>query len=225
MLLLSQVENAINEIFDDTRIQMVDSVFEDSGDYYKLVYSLHNLDVEVEEEENTIIVHTKIYFKVDKSKKKLIENSLWYLFDINCNYEKVEFGDSDINLKESMEDILMDNSFGKNIKAISLFIAKAPASSINDYLNKRDVRNFTVTSVEYNPKFKMFPCESTQFDFNININNGEYNIILEIKKTGNEQFNFYYKILDDVKVYEHISIAQLPQEIGNNLIDIMGDIL
>ena len=221
MISIKQLENTFKITFDDSKVQIIDNVFEkpSSGDYYKLIYSLHNLDVEVDDETNTVIAHTKFIFRVDNAKNQITENSFWYLKDINCVYVKVDFRDAE-DLAYQLEKIIREENFGDNIKSISNFISTAPSSSINDFLSKSNVDDFSVTNINYDPKVKITPCEDIKFDFDIELNNGNDIIKLSIEKNeGN--FLFYYHILDAVEEIQTDNIEQLAQVIGDHLILIM----
>ena len=226
MISLKQVDSALKEVFNDTRVQMMDSVYELSKDekFYKLVFSIHNLDAQVDDEVNTIIIHTKFIFRTNLEKTKLIEPSFWYLSDINCIYKKVNF-DNESGLIRQLNTIINENSFGEDVKNISNFISEAPASSINDFLSKSGVENFTITNVNYNPKLKMFPCEDTKFDFDLDLNNGEYKIELSIEKKDQNEFNFFYYIEGENKEFKVENISQLPQLIGDHLLFIQDKFL
>lgn len=219
MLTLKQIDTAFRSIFDDSKVQMMDSVYELSDDkkFYKLVFSIHSLDVEQGDDFNTIILHTKFIFRVDLDKKMLIEDSFWYLKEINCIYSKIDFDDY-IDFSEKMEGVITEENFGKNLKTLSEFMAEAPASSINDFFSKMDSVAFTITNVKYNPSFKMVPCKDTTFDFDIDINNGEYEVKMSLKKNSQNNFTFYYYISDIVEEIDSDNINQLPQMIGDHLI-------
>lgn len=218
MISLKQIYSDLKSVFDNTRVQMIDSVYERSLDkkYYKLVFSIHSLDVKLEDDEkNTIILHTKFIFRVNNTKTSLVENSFWYLKDINCKYVKVDFN-SNLELVEKLEGIIKENSFGKNMKVLSHFISEAPSSSINDFLSKNYTDEFSVTNVTYNPSLKMAPCKNTTFDFDFELNNGENYIKLSIKKDGSI-FRFFYYIEDQVEEIESEYLGPIPQIVGDHL--------
>lgn len=221
MLSLKQVDTSLKTVFDDTRVQLLETVYEMSDDekFYKLVFSVHSLDVEINDNTNTIIAHTKFIFRTNIEKTELIESSFWYLKDINCVYAKVDF-DGDEQLIEQLQRIINENSFGDNINNISKFISEAPSSSINDFLSQSKVDDFSITNVLYNPKLKMAPCKDTTFDFELDINNGEHTIKLSIKKED-EDFVFYYYVNDIVEELKSSTVEQLPQLIGDHLMFIM----
>jgi hypothetical protein len=222
MLSLKHVDNILKIIFDDTILQSMDSVYELSKEekFYKLVFSIHNLQVEIDEENSMSIAHTKIIFRTNLEKTELIESSFWYLKDINCVYVKVDF-DNENRLKDKLQRIITEDVFGEDIKNISNFITEAPSSSINDFLDQNNIVDFTVTNIQYDPKLKMSPCEQTTFDFDLNINNGENEIKLSIKKINNEEYIFFYYIGDDIEELNSNNINQLAQLIGDHLIYVM----
>tara|TARA_R110000772_G_scaffold2410_4_gene8579 strand:- start:54585 stop:55265 length:681 start_codon:yes stop_codon:yes gene_type:complete len=217
MISLKQIDSDLKNVFSDTRVQLIDSVYELSKDekYYKLVFSIHSLDVELEDTKNTIILHTKFIFRTNLSKSGIVENSFWYLKDINCKYSKVDF-ESNLDLVDRLNEIINENSFGEDIKMLSHFISEAPSSSINDFLHKNYTDEFTVTNVLYNPTLKMTPCKNISFDFDIDINNGESVIKLSVKKKETN-YKFYYYINDDIEVIDSEFLGPLPQLIGDHL--------
>jgi hypothetical protein len=219
MLNLKQIDTAFKSIFDESKAQMMDSVYELSKDkkFYKLVFSIHSLDVEKDDTFVTTILHTKFIFRVDLDKKVLIDNSFWYLKEINCIYSKVDFEDY-TDFLENLQEVVVEENFGKDLKSLSDFMAEAPSSSINDFFTTMGSVLFTVTNVSYNPPFKMSPCEETTFDFDIDINSGEYEIRLSLKKNDSNTFTFYYHLSDVVEEIDSDSIEQLAQLIGNHLI-------
>jgi len=224
MLSLKNVDTTLKSVFDDTRVQMLDSVYELSDDknFYKLVFSIHSLDVEVDDDVDTIIAHTKLIFRTNIDKTKLIEDAFWYLKDINCVYVKVEFDDEE-RLSEELQRIINEVNFGDDLKNISEFISEAPSSSINDFLSQNDMDDFSVTNVTYDPKVKMSPCEETTFDFDIDLNNGENKIKLSIKKE--DEFKFYYYVEDNIEELSSENIEQMPQLIGDHLMFIYDKLI
>tara|TARA_R110000772_G_scaffold49196_1_gene113274 strand:- start:1 stop:681 length:681 start_codon:yes stop_codon:yes gene_type:complete len=217
MISLKQIDSDLKTVFDDTRVQSIDTVYELSKDeqYYKLVFSIHNLDVELEDTKNTIILHTKFIFRTNMTKSSLSENSFWYLKDINCKYVKIDF-ESNSDLVDKLQEIVNENSFGEDIKALSHFISEAPSSSINDYLHKNNSDEFSVTNVMYNPSQKMVPCKDVTFDFNMDMNNGEYDIKLSIKKERGS-YKFFYYVNNEIEEVESDFLGPLPQLIGDHL--------
>ena len=87
---ISEIEQVFKDIFDeeDGVVNTVESIYEISVDekFYKLVISVHGLSTQ-----NTSIIHTKFIFKTDLDKRNIIDNSLIYLYDINCIYHKIFF--------------------------------------------------------------------------------------------------------------------------------------
>jgi hypothetical protein len=218
MITVKQIENTFKITFDESKVQIIDNVFEKpkSGDFLKLIYSIHNLDVEIDDDSNTTIAHTKFIFRINKDKQNVVENSFWYLKDINCVYSKVDF-DSVDDLAYNLEKVIREDNFGENLKSISKFISIAPSSSINDFLNQSNVDDFSVTNIMYNPKVKIAPCNEVKFDFEIQLNGGNDTINLSIEKADTE-FIFYYHILDQVEEIKVKDINQLAQIIGDHLI-------
>jgi len=214
-MLIKELDTIIKEVFNESLVTTVDSVYElsDDEDYYKLVISLHGLDVE-----DTIIVHTKFIFKTNLDKTELINNSFTYLYDLNCIYHLINFSDS-TDLKEKMENVIHSNDFGIDIKNISEFLS-SPISQLNDYLSDNKIENLSVYEVKYNPKYKIIPCSLISFDFDININN-IYTIKLSIKKEEKEKYKFTYKIYDDILEEEFDTLKSLSFNVGSSIVKLM----
>lgn len=215
-MLIKELDQIIKEVFDESLVTTIDTVYElsEDEDYYKLVISLHGLDIE-----DTIIIHTKFIFKTDTEKTKLIDNSFTYLFDINCIYHLVNFNDVE-DMKEKLQNIIHSNDFGKDIKNISEFLS-SPTTQLNDILSDKKVENISVYEVKYNPKYKIIPCSLITFDFDININN-IYTIKLSIRKEEKENYKFVYKIYDDVLEESYEDLKSLSFNISNSIIKVMG---
>jgi len=220
MISLKEVDNTLKILFGEAKVLSFDSVYELSEDkkYYKLVFSLHNLEVEMSDTIDTTILHTKFIFRTDLEKTKLVENSFWYLKDIDCSYVKKNFDTND-DLIDVLEEIINEDNFGEDMSNLSNFISEAPSSSINDFLSQVEYSLFSVTTVMYNPSLKLAPCQEMTFDFDITLNNGEHIIKLSIEKVDStDVFKFYYHLSDTVEEIDVDDISQLAQTIGDHLI-------
>jgi len=206
---IEEVENAIKNTLGDSLVLSTNSVYEkiDGEDKLKLVIFFNKLF-----DENTSILYTKLIFITDTDKINIVDNTFLYLYDINCQYNNVDFFDLN-ELEEKLSNIIKKNKFGNNIKILSEFIEK-PSFLINDWLKRNKVIKFSVNSVKYNPKVHITPCKSLVFTFVININNIE--IDLNISN------------IDDVFIYsfninnENINIEKRNL---NTLIETIGDTL
>lgn len=214
-LTLKQVDNVIREVFDESKVRTVETVYEKtSGDFYKLVISLNGLTFE-----DTIIIHTKIIFRTNLEKTGLIEDVFHYLYDIKCVYKQVRFeNDNEDDLKNKLINIINSNLFGKDLQALSEFMEQ-PASRINHHLKEKDIENFSVFTVDYDPKFKMVPCNEMKFDFDININD-QYEVKLNIDKQE-KIFKLTFKLIDTIEVIEAENMINIAEIIGEQLIKMM----
>lgn len=220
---IERIEELFKEIFDTEEgiVQSVETLYEtpDNGDFLKLIISIHGLSTE-----DSNIIHTKFIFKSNKDKTHLISNSFIYLYDINCVYHQIEF-DGDSDLKSKIEHIVKTNNFGKNIIILSDFI-DSPAMFLNFYLKKSNITEYSVFDVEYTPKFKTTPCQSTTFDFKIDINNN-YKFDLSISKiepddkTESPKYKFQFKLMDYIKTIEEPTLKNIHYTIGANIADIL----
>jgi len=225
---ISEVENIFKELFQDEKglVKTVETVYEksDDGKFLKLVISIHDLRVQ-----DTLIIHTKFIFKTDLDKINIIENSFSYLYEINCLYRTVSFKDA-FDLKEKVKKIVDSNKFGKDIQSMSEFI-DSPAKLLNSYLGKNNITDYSVSVVDYEPKFKVKPCDETTFDFLIDImnENNSYKISLCISKFKNElgeiRYRFRFRLLDKSETVEVDSLLDLHILIANKIVEMLDKIL
>jgi hypothetical protein len=223
---ISEIEQVFKDIFDeeDGVVNTVESIYEISVDekFYKLVISVHGLSTQ-----NTSIIHTKFIFKTDLDKRNIIDNSLIYLYDINCIYHKIEFTNV-IDLKKKIEDIIESNNFGEDLQILSDFI-ESPAMFLNYYMRRAKITDYSIFDVEYEPKFKTAPCDKTTFDFNININNN-YDMRLSIHKIDRssddkednvDTYKFQFKFMDEIETFESDTIKNVHFFIGDHIAKIL----
>lgn len=221
---ISEIEAIFKEIFQEEEglVSSVDTVYEmsESEDFYKLVISIHGLAVQ-----DTLIIHTKFIFKTDLQKTKITEDSFIYLYDINCEYHKVDFLNI-IDLKQKIEGIIEASNFGDDLKILSDFI-EAPAMFLNYYLKKSKITDYSIFDVVYDPKFKTVPCEKITFDFKININNN-YNMELSISKRNEDSeeediYKFKYRFLDKYYTKTTNNLQNIHFFIGSNIARILDE--
>jgi len=210
---LKDVNNTIKDIFNETTIQSVDSIYDKQKNGYKLVIDIKNLYLE-----NTNVIFTKLIFNVDNTKTYLLptdENfQMNYLYDINCNY-KVKMFDNLFDLKQILSDIFNRNQFGKDIKLLSEFI-KSPGTLINEWFSNNDIRNISVYNVKLNFLTKITPCKSLSFNFIINLNN-QIDIDFTINKQDETEFEFIFKIHNDTIKEIRSDLRLMIQVIGETL--------
>lgn len=224
MIRIAEVEQAFKDIFqeEDGMAQSLETVYEISNDekFYRLVITIHGLSVE-----ETMIIHTKFIFKTDLEKRLLIDKSFTYLYDINCIYHKMDFQNV-IDMKNKIANIVEQNNFGDDIKILSDFI-EAPAMFLNYYMRRAEITEYSVFDVKYEPKFKTQPCDSTTFDFEININNN-YKFDVSIYKVDRESddeepdtYRFNFKFMDEITTEESDSLQNIHFMIGSNIAKIL----
>ncbi len=201
MIRIAEIEQTFKDIFEEEEglVQSIETVYEMSEDekFYKLVISIHGLSIE-----DTLIIHTKFIFKVDTEKRNLVDSSFIYLYDINCNYRKVDFNNI-VDMKNKIEDIIQSNDFGEDIQILSDFI-EAPAMFLNYYMRRAKITDYSIFDVKYEPKFKTTPCDKTTFDFEVDVNNN-YKIEVSIYKIDrksddeeNDAYRYQFKFMDDI---------------------------
>jgi len=220
---ISEVEQVFKEVFDEEEglVTSVESIYESSkdGDFYKLVISIQGLTTE-----DVVIIHTKFIFKTDLDKRNIIEDSFIYLYDINCVYHKVEFGNV-IDMRSKIEDTIESNNFGEDIQILSDFI-EAPAMFLNYYMRRAKITDYSIFDVEYQPKFKTQPCDNTTFDFKININNN-YDMELSIRKVDRDvedeldTYKYQFRFMDEIETIETDTLKNMHYFIGDNIAKIL----
>jgi len=225
---ISEINTLFKEIFDEEEglVKTIDTVYEKSKDedFLKLVISIHDLQVQ-----DTLIIHTKFIFKTNLEKTDLVSNSFIYLYDINCIYHSVEFKDS-FDLEKKLKKIINSNKFGKDIQTLSEFI-DTPGLLLSHYFRENNIENFSIGSVNYNPKFKTRPCEETTFDFDINVvnDNNDYNFNLTISKEKDIYdkifYRFIFSLLDTTKTIDIDKLTNIHFLIGHQIVDMLNAIL
>lgn len=224
MIKISEVEQVFKDIFDEENglVKSIETIYEtptSGDDFLKLVISLHGLSLD-----DVSIIHTKFIFKVDSDKRNLESDSFIYLYNINCNYHRVDF-DNVFDLKKKIEDIIESNDFGKDMQILSDFI-EAPSMFLNYYMRRSEITEYSIFDVIYEPKFKTTPCGETTFDFEININNN-YKMSLSIRKEEateegeKDSYKFQFKFMDEIKTYQTDILQNIHFFIGSNIAKIL----
>jgi hypothetical protein len=209
VITIEEVETTIKEIFGESDILNTTSIYEkipNEPEKLKLVIFFNKIFGEQD-----AIIYTKLIFVTDIDKINILNNSFLYLFDINCQYNNVEFEDID-ELSEKLKNIITNQKFGKDIKILSEFIEK-PSFLVNDWLKTNKVTNFSISSIKYTPKTHVIPCKSLSFSFDININNIE--IPLNILKT--DKIIYSFTINNDTITVEKQNLNTLIETIGDTL--------
>lgn len=208
-ILVGDLINKIKEIFDSTKVLSVETVYERTNtEDLKLVISINKILYD-----DINIIYTKIIFLTDNNKSKITRSNFTYLFDINCEYIRVDFSDlEDFTVK--IKDIFKKNKFGENIKILSKFI-KSPATIINEWFQENGVTDISIINVK-EEKISIMPCKSLFFRFIIGLNNNQ-NITLEISKEKEKEYIFQFKVFDKIYQDKQTSLKTLVETIGNNL--------
>ena len=208
-ILVGDLINKIKEVFDSTKVLSVETVYEKTvtGDL-KLIISINKILYD-----DVNIIYTKLIFLTDNKKTKITKNNFTYLFDINCEYIRVEFSDLE-DFTSKITEIFNKNKFGENIKILSKFV-KSPATIINEWFQENGVTDISIINVK-EEKISIMPCKSLFFRFVIGLNNNQ-NITLEISKEKEKEYIFQFKVFDKVYEDKQTSLKTLVETIGNNL--------
>lgn len=208
---LLDVENTIKDIFSDTKVSSVSSVYEKDkkSNTLKLIITINNLFYE-----KTNILHTKFIFSVDDKKRRLLSNKFYYLYDINCDFKEVEFGDV-TEFEQKLNDIINNREFGSDIKELS-DINVTISTNVNTWLKENKVDGISIYSITYHPIVDNIPCDSLSFKFDINVDDSRH-IEMRLKKNKNSEYTFTFKENDwfhDVTVSD---IKAMVQSIGETI--------
>lgn len=208
---IEEINKSIKDALGDSLVLNTSSVYEsiEDSDNLKLVIFLNKLFYKT-----TSMLYTKLIFVVDSEKKRLINNSFMYLYDINCIYKSVEFEDTSDFVKK-LKSIFKREKFGDNILILSEFI-KSPALLINDWFNENRVKNISVIGLKYEPKVNIVPCKSLFFSFTIDMNNNEI-VELNLTKEREGKFIYSFKIHDKTTTVEKNNLNTLVETIGDTL--------
>lgn len=209
-ILVGDLINKIKEVFDSTKVLSVESVYEkiDNSSDLRLVISMNKILYD-----DVNIIYTKLIFTCDNTKSKLTKNIFTYLFDINCEYVRIEF----INLEDfssKIKNIFKENKFGENIKILSKFV-KSPATLINTWFQENKITDISVINVK-EQKISIMPCKSMFFNFTIDLNNNQ-SVDLTIDKDGEKEYIFKFKIFNNIYEDKQTNLKRLVETIGDNL--------
>jgi len=207
---IEEVEKTIKDVLGDSDILNTKSVYEKidgESNKLKLVIFMNKIFGD-----HDSILYTKFIFITDIDKVKLSSNNFLYLFDINCQYNSVEFDDLE-ELSDKIKNIIDKYKFGPNIKIMSEFIEK-PSFLINDWLKEHKISEFSVSAIKYNPKIYIIPCKSLFFSFIITVNSVD--VELNITKE-NENFVFSFIINDETITFSKQNLNTMVETIGDTL--------
>lgn len=205
-ILVEDVVNKIKEIFNNTKVSTVETIYEKNDSDLKLIISLDKILYD-----NTNIIYTKIIFNTDIDKIKLTKNYFTYLYDINCEYVRIYF-DNINELYNKINTIFNSGNFGDNIKILSNFI-KSPSSLINIWFEKNNITNLSVINV-ISEKINIVPCKLLSFTFTIELNNNQ---IVKLTIMRDNYFIFKFEFLNTIHKEEDNNLNRLIEIIGNTL--------
>lgn len=218
---IKELDNIIRTVFNDKLVRSVETVYEKREDVNTLIFSLHDIEME-----DTVIIHTKFIFKVDEDRTHLVENNFSYLKNLGCGYEYVNFENSE-ELESNLNRIISTNDFDVELQTLSEFISMTPGTMINEHFFSRGVENINVQQFRYNPRTKISPCYETTYDF-LMVVNDTYEIEISIRRDDPKKDKSTFTItfrLEELRKITVPNISNLPKIIGDEVIDIMEDII
>lgn len=208
-ILIEDIVNKIKETFNETKVLSVDTVYEKTNTQdLRLVISMNKILYD-----DVNIIYTKIIFNTDSEKIKLTKNHFTYLFDINCEYVRIDFVDIE-DFSNKITNIFKDNKFGENIKILSEFI-KSPSTLINTWFEENKISDLSIINVKVE-KIEISPCKFIRFEFLIDLNNNQ-NVKLIISKETESEYLFNFEFLNDKYEEKEPNLKRLIQTIGNTL--------
>jgi hypothetical protein len=205
---LEILQNIINEMFDESKVSSVETIFEKTEDEQglKMIVFIHNLFFN-----KTNIIYGKLMFFVDNQKVNILKNNFTYLYDINCDYRRVNFTDIE-DLKTKLKRVFYSRMFGSDIKILSDIMTK-PATFIDKWFKDNDMNEYSVYSFKYEPQNKIMPCKNLFFNFVLNLNNKE-NIEIVLVKEKNDEYILKFKCNDIIKDSTIHNLDDFINEIG-----------
>lgn len=208
-ILIEDLINKIKQIFDSTKVLSVESVYEKtSTNDLRLVISMNKILYD-----NINIIYTKLIFVTDQNKTNITKNYFTYLYDINCEYVRIEFSDLE-DFSNKILKIFKENKFGENIKILSKFI-KSPSTLINTWFDENDITNLSVINVN-DEKIAIKPCELLSFEFNIELNINQ-TVELTISKEGDKEYIYKFKSFNNIYEDKRPNLNDLVKTIASNL--------
>lgn len=208
-ILIEDLINKIKQIFDSTKVLSVESVYEKtSTNDLRLVISMNKILYD-----DINIIYTKLIFVTDQNKTNITKNYFTYLYDINCEYVRIEFLDLE-DFSNKILKVFKENKFGENIKILSKFI-KSPSTLINAWFEENDISNISVINVN-DEKISIKPCESISFEFNIELNINQ-TVELTISKEGDKEYIYKFKIFNNIYEDKRPNLNDLVKTIASNL--------
>jgi hypothetical protein len=203
---LYELNNLIKKIFDDNKVSSVKIVHDKVKNGYSLIVTINNLFYE-----KTNIIYTKLIFNINDDKTKLRNDHFYYLYDINCIFKKVKFGDS-IDLESKLKDIFDNKKFGDDIIKLSDLNVKLTIL-VNEWLEKENINSVSLFGINYNPMVDNIPCDSMSFNFDININDTRI-IKMLIRKINTDEFKITFSENDWFYDTSTNDLESIPQTIG-----------
>jgi len=202
--------NEIINIFDSTKVRSVDSVYEkiDGSSDLKLIISLNKVMFD-----NINVFYTKLIFTTNESKGRITRNNFTYLFDVNCEYIRIDFSTLE-DFSNKLNNVFKNNKFGDDIKTISKFV-KSPSTLINTWFEENKITDISVTNVD-DKKIELMPCNSLYFNFKIDISNNQ-SVDLKLTKVNNKEYLFKFKIFEEEYDEKQANLNNLIEIIGDNL--------
>lgn len=206
---VESVSDMVKSIFDQTKLASIETVYEkiDNSSDLKLILFFHNVFYD-----RTNVIYTKIIFITDKDKVYITKNNFTYLYDINCDYKRVDFDSLD-DFKVKIKRVFDDRQFGDQLKTLSDII-KNPTTLINKWLADNKVINKSVIGFKYEPKITIMPCKSLFFNFAINLND-KYEISVTVIKENGQKYEIDFKLDDKEETVEITNLNALVEEIGS----------
>lgn len=205
---IEQLQDKISEIFDESKVFSIESVYEDieGSNDLRLIIFFHNIFYD-----DTNIIYTKFTFVTDNEKVYLQKNHFSYLYDINCEFKRINFSDLE-EFENKVKDIFNNEKFGKELNFLSNFM-KAPNAEINKWLSDNDLSEHSVYSFRYEPKVKIMPCKSLFFNFVLNLDS-KYEINVALRKEREYEYELTFKMNDITEYDDMNNLKALPYKIG-----------
>lgn len=155
---VNDVRGAVYDALKVYKMMQIFDAWERHQNEWKLIYSIYGLTGP-----KGFLIHARLVFLFDETKKNLKENVYLTLADLDCDYIPVPIGsDLKISLKNNI-DVLCEVK--GQIKDLSDF-AIGGTDKFNEYLNKSNIDQ-SILDLKYNPQEDKCTCFDQIFDFTL----------------------------------------------------------
>jgi hypothetical protein len=199
-----ELQKRIKTIFSIAQVKKFKDVLQKDANGWNWILSFHELRTDT-----TLVLHTKIIFKLDKDKKFLRKNEFLYLKEFPCKFKIIKFSSLG-NLENILDQIFSQSMFGDNSMILNELLVD-PEMEINNYFSSNSISGYTVFEFEYIPGDALKSCQKLILKFKVNVNN-------------NQDFEFYIRKKNKFEIiFDYAGKKKIvKQESLKNLVEIIA---